>query len=297
MRVVLTVMALAASSLAHAGDDPLRSHARALQTARERLLPMLLDFREGDCGHESLPGEKDALGRAVHTAPLNDCGRMEDEVWSRADVKAELERFVRVRPEESVHDLRRRYQVRVFPTLLITDPWGNEIVRAVHFTPHAKMLPILKAIPADFAPLAAHGEALARDGEDVAALVGAARFYEGVRLGVVSDRYYERALATAALKGDVSRRHDLAIARAANLLKLDRPGEAAKVFETALEEAPSSPRAELLLLGQVMAAVQGGQRKPAERAYEKLRERFPGSAATARAAEHLKALTGASSKP
>ena len=128
------------------------------------------------------------------------------------------------------------------------------------------------------------------------ALLGAARFYEGARLGVVSDRYYERALGASALKADVGRRHDVAIARAANLLKLDKPADAARVFEAALAEAPDSPRAELLLLGQVMAAVQGGQRKPAQRAYEALRTRFPRSAAASRAAEHLKALD-AGSKP
>ena len=102
MRVALTAVAIvAAARLALGGEAPLRSHTQALQTARERLRPILIDFHEGECGYESLPGEKDSLGRAVHTAPMNDCGRMVEEVWSRGDVKAEASASCGSRPRRA----------------------------------------------------------------------------------------------------------------------------------------------------------------------------------------------------
>jgi hypothetical protein len=263
--------------------------AKALQEAQELRRPVLVEFREGDCGYAPQPGQVDARGRPAHGETLDDCERLERDVWSRDEVKAEAARFILLRPSEELDALRRRFLVSTLPTVLFADPWGNEVIRITGYTPPDKFYRILKAIPRDFAALERWGPPLAREGDSAPALAGAARFYEGAGLGVVSERYYERALALPALAGDTRQRREIVIARGVNLLKLQRPGDAFRALDSELGKEMNGPGSDLLLLGMVMARLQSGQRGEAERAYETLREKYPMSAATARAAEHIKA--------
>ena len=49
--------------------------------------------------------------------------------------------------------LQVRYQVVRTPTTLVTDPWGNEILRVSGYYERARMLRLLGAVPTDFAAL------------------------------------------------------------------------------------------------------------------------------------------------
>jgi hypothetical protein len=100
---------------------------------------------------------------------------------------------------------------------------------------------------------------------------------------------YERAMALPALAGDTRQRREIVIARGVNLLKLQRPDDAFRALDSELAKEADGPGSDLLLLGMVMARLQSGQRAEAGHAYATLREEYPTSAATARAAEHIKA--------
>jgi tetratricopeptide (TPR) repeat protein len=266
-----------------------RALGKALQDAQEHRRPVLLYFDRGNCGPAPGLGEVDALGIPAHGETLNECERFERDVWSDPQVTAETARFTLLLPTEELDAVRRRYLVSTAPTVLFTDPWGNEVIRVAGYALRDAFLKVMKAIPPDFSALERWGPMLAREGDSAPALAGAARFYQGVGLGVVSERYYERALALRAVAGDTRQRREIVIARGVNLLKLERPDDAFKALDSELAKEANGPGSDLLLLGMVMARLQSGQRAEAERSYETLREKYPTSAATARAAEHIKA--------
>jgi len=270
-----------------------RALSKALQEAQELRRPVLLYFHEGDCGYAPKPGDVDALGIPAHGETLNDCERFDRDVWSSTEVTAEAARFTLLLPTETLDALRRRYLVSTLPTVLFADPWGNEIIRVAGYAHLEDFSRIMKAIPRDFSALERWGPILAREGDSVAALTGAARFYQGVDLGVVSERYYSRALALPALAGDTRQRRAVVIARGVNFLKVQRPGDAFKSLEDELAKDPAGPGSDLLLLGMVMAQLQSGKRADAERTYKVLLERYPSSPATARAGEHINAASPA----
>lgn len=266
-----------------------RALGKALQEAQELHRPVLFYFDRGNCGYAPGLGQVDALGIPAHGETLNDCERFERDVWSDREVTAEAARFTLLLPTEELDAVRRRYLVSTVPSVLFTDPWGNEVIRVAGYTLRDAFLKVMQAIPSDFSALERWGSSLAREGDSAPALAGAARFYLGTGLGVVSERYYERAMALPALARDTRQRREIVIARGVNLLKLQRPDDAFRALDSELAKEVDGPGSDLLLLGMVMARLQSGQRAEAEHAYATLREKYPTSAATARAAEHIKA--------
>jgi Tetratricopeptide repeat len=259
---------------------------QAFADAEAQAKPALLLFRTG-CGRASTPGAADALGRSVHGSDTPDCDAMEQDVWSHPDVVLAVQRFVPIQTGEgSDQTLNVRYNV-VKPTLVLADPWGNEIVKLVGYTPRDRVLRILNALPRDFAPLQPAGLALRQDRERFAALTAAAAFYEAAGLREFADRYYQQAQASPDARADASARRSAVIAQGMNLMQLGKHAEAAGVFERALRQSPDGPMADALLLGRVLAEAQQGRRKDAERAFEELRRRFPDSPYTAKAREQL----------
>jgi hypothetical protein len=259
---------------------------QALTDAEAQGKPALLLFRTG-CGRTSTPGQADDRGRSVHGSEMPDCDAMEQDVWSHPDVVLAVQRFVPIQTGEgSERVLNVRYNV-VKPTLVLADPWGNEIVKLVGYIPRDRVLRILNAVPRDFAALRPAGLALRVDGERFAALTAAAAFYEGAGLREFADRYYQHALASADTRADATARRSAVIAQGMNLMQLGKHAEAADLFARALRESPDGPMADALMLGQVLAEMQRGKRKDAERAFEELRRRFPDSPYTAKAKEHL----------
>ena len=111
-------------------------------------------------------------------------------------------------------DLLRRWRVGTLPTLLVADPWGNEILRLVGPTPLDRVVRVLEAMPADLRPLRTASEVLASDPESLPALLAAAGFYEKAGLRPVAERYYETAAGTTAAKSDVAARRSVALPRA-----------------------------------------------------------------------------------
>jgi len=259
---------------------------RALADAETQGRPLLIQFRTA-CGRAADAGATDELGRSVHGSELSDCDLMEQDVWAHADVAGAAGRFVPVLTGEGGEaTLNVRYNV-VKPTTVFTDPWGNEIVKLVGYIPRDRLLRVLKAIPADFVPLRGAALALRQDREHFAALAAAASFYEAAGLREFADRYYQQAQASPDTRADATARRTTVIAQGMNLMQMGKHAEATDVFARALKQAPDGPLAEALLLGQVMAEVQRGRKKDAERAFEELRRRFPDSPYTAKAQQQL----------
>lgn len=279
-----------------------RDDRAALATAQETGRPLLVLFTSASCTtaatHPSVARARTAgatgSGRGGVPDPLStdvrgeidDCRRMEEDVWSRADVVRAAARFVPLLSDDTAdRTLARRYEVATVPTLLVADPWGHEILRLVRYTPADKVLRILDALPRDFRTIEAPARVLAEAPRDPGALLAVARFYEGAGLREVAALQYERAGKDA--PADSSQ--ELALARATNLMALGRDAEAVHVVRAALEKAASGALADALLFAWTMAELRQGRAKDAEKPYQELLRRYPASKYTARAKENMAA--------
>jgi tetratricopeptide (TPR) repeat protein len=295
------VVALALWLLASASDEGktkmgwTRDYVRAYEEAEERRQPLLIHFRGGNCGGRGTPGATEdragtgqagGISRPLHMTDLSECDLMEQEVWEADRVARAAERFARVLVDSGDQQLNVRYQVVVNPTTLVTDPWGNEMLRVAGYLDPDKIERILTVVPRDFAALTPWARALRDNGADLKGLMGAAGFYESQGLRQVSERLYEKAQAVAA---DPTTRRQASLARGLNLLLMARGPDAARVFAKALDEGPDRPGADALLLGLVNSHLTIGKRKDAEEAYRRLSLKFPDSPYTKRAKENLEA--------
>jgi hypothetical protein len=263
----------------------------AFKRAEEERRPLLLLLSSSSCGGTAAIG---VPGSGVfHT----DCERLELDVLSQADVGEAAARYVplmlslqnraTVGPSATEADVARRYKLATPPTLLLADPWGNEIVRLVGYTPRDRVLRILKALPADFAPLRSAGEALRADPVSLPALVSAAAFYESSGLGVFAERCYDRAADTPAARGSVEARRGLAVARGLNLLRLGQAKRAAEIFKAEVDAGATGPQADVVLFGWAMAELSQGNRDRAKAIADQLGRDFPASPYTERLRQNL----------
>lgn len=305
MLFVLVVSLIAADSAGRAIPWQ-RDHGAASTAAEEKGAPLLIHFRSDDCERTSVGGSAPAGttpgsapevarsgsglgGRSVGEAGT-DCDAMEETVWSSPAVVEAAARFVPILTgDTSDRVLTRRYEAATMPTTLIADPWGNEIVRLVHYVDAARVLRILNAIPREFSGLAPVARALRKDPHDVDLLLKAAGFYENARLPELAEKYYERAAASDAARKDSVVRARVAVPRGTNYLRMGRPADAAQAFRAAFEDTPDAPQGDTVLFGWMMAELQQGRVKEAGRPYRELIARFPQSRYAARARENFAA--------
>jgi hypothetical protein len=287
----MSTLVLAALLAVHASPAPAasipweRDHRAAYTAAEERRAPVLIHFRSDQCPRAVVGGSTSALNDEA-----SDCDRMEEFVWSNDDVRKAVARYVPVLTGDTGdRTLTRRYEVGTVPTTLIADPWGNEVVRLVHFVDALRLARILKAMPSDFSALEPIAVELRRRPHDGELFVKAAAFYEGARLSEIAERYYERAAASDAAKKDPGVRRRIAAARGTNLLRIGKAPDAARVFRETFEDAPEGLQGETVLFGWMMAELQQNRVKEADRPYRELLTRFPESKYTARAKENMAA--------
>jgi hypothetical protein len=284
MLIPLALAALAASV------PWVRDYVKAFASSEEQRRPLLLFFRE-DCGGGNRPQNPIEVGGPIeHQEGLSSCDLMQQDVWESEAVVAAAERFTPIVVDGGDRTLQVRYQVVRTPTTLVTDPWGNEILRVSGYYERAKVLRFLGAVPSDFSPMAATGSALRANGNDFAALTAAAAFYQEQRLPQVVERLYSVALNTSRSSVPLQTWRQAVIARGLNLLAgLNNAEAAAAVFQQEWAAGPGDAGSDALLLGLVNARLQQGKRSEAAAAVRTLEEKHPGSPYTARARQVLDA--------
>ena len=282
---LLTLLAMAGSGVQWTHD-----YTRAFASAEERRRPVLLFFRE-NCGGGNRPQNPIESGGPIeHQEGLSACDLMQHDVWEHESVIAATERFTSIVVDGGDQTMQVRYQVVRMPTTLVTDPWGNEILRVSGYYERAKVLRFLGAVPADFGRLAPSGKALGANGSDFAALAGAAAFYQEERLPQVVERYYSLALNTSRSAVPLAAWRQAVIGRGLNLLAgLNDPEAAAGVFMGEYSAGPDEAGSDALLLGVVNARLQQGRRSAAEAAVRTLEQKHSGSPYTQRARQLLNA--------
>ncbi len=293
MRLILfsAALALLAPAASRAGDVPWTSDLQAgFRAAAESGRPVLVHVTANPCGYKAPIGNPGD----IH---VTDCEKLEMDTLATPSFAEAAARFVPVVANQATRvsgpegasgrDFFREWRIGTVPTLLIADPWGNEVIRMVGPTPPQQAIRVLNAIPDDFKPLRTAGEALRDDPVRFDALLAAAAFYEGANLGVVAERYYERASLVPAVKTDTTARRSLVIARGLNLLRLAKPKDAAKLFEDEAKRGLDGPQADVVLFGCAMASLAGGDAPRAQKIAADLSRRFPDSVYTKRMQENL----------
>ena len=267
-----------------------RDQRAAYAEAERRGAPLLIHFRSDHCERTDVGGG--AVAEAGTRDQATDCDRMEQDVWSSADVVAAAGAFVPVLTGDLADQtLKRRYSVGTIPTTLLADPWGNEIVPMVRYVPREKVRLLLTALARDFSPVREASMALSKDRANAGALLELAGFYESHGLREIADVYYQRAGLSDAAKRDAAVRRKAAVGRGTNLLQMGRAGDAAEVFRSSYRDERSGEGADVVLFGWMMAELQQARFKEAERPYRELLARFPDSKYTAKAKENFAAAT------
>ena len=290
LRLAPVLLAALAPGLASAAAVDWSSDlAGTFRRAPETSQPVLVHVTASPCGHKAPIGDPSD----VHET---DCERFESDTLSKPAFAEAAARFLPVivnfaaRTGDSPleRDLMRRWKFGTIPTLLIADPWGNEVIRLVGPTPLESTLRVLRAIPADFKPLRAAGEALRDDPDRLSALLAAAAFYEASSLRLVAERYYVRAAETSAAKAGTDARRAVALPRGLNLLQMGQAKEASRVFSDEAGRGTDGDKADAVLFGWAMAELTAGDRAKAQSVADDLTRRFPQSPYAQRLQQNLK---------
>ena len=205
------------------------------------------------------------------------CKRMEKDFWPRADVVEVSSQFVCVKVNfDKEKSLASKYSINAIPNVVFTDPWGRGLLGQKGFGAGTdnEILEKIKFLPKDFSSLIAAGNALESNDKDIDALHKFAAFYQDRKVFWLGNVFYERLIK---LESEPSKRENILLNTAFNLLRLGEPGDAADRFEALQKEFPQSPQNDLYLYGLFVANFNRNKSKNAARFAAELKEKFPNS--------------------
>lgn len=247
-----------------------RDFAGGLKLAQKTGKPVLLDFSATWCGP---------------------CREMEHAVWPDRAVVARSQKFVCISVDiDNLEYVAARYHADSIPTIVLADPYGNQISRHTGYMGTGELSDFLEGFPEDFTPAVEAIAASDANANDVAAHMSVGSFY--AKLGAVdmSRKYYDRALKAEPLKADAAKREEVFIAVGLSYLKTNDANGARKIFDRCMKECPDGPRHDVALLGLCTAQVRQNKQADAEKTLAELKAKYPDSAATAQAAENVASL-------
>lgn len=205
--------------------------------ARERGLPMMVEFRADWCGP---------------------CHMLEQRTFSDPRVVEAARRFVPVRVDFDANPrLARRFQVDALPAVLFTDAHGTEIARLNGYVGPAQFLKLMAQVPPDVRPFNELSARLVENERDFEALLGMGLLFRKHAMVGTSTWYLQQAAhAGKAAKPAPLKFEEALYFLGENHLQERQWTAAIAAFTTLLERFPASERAPVvhLELGKAYAA-------------------------------------------
>ena len=268
MRLMLCLVLCLLATLSPAAEEPggmpwKTSYSTALKEAETGKKPILFDFHTGWCPH---------------------CTRMDKTTWKDADLIAlATKSFVVAKINADVEKAPvSRYRLVGYPTVIIAEPGGDQVLRLEGYKDAAAISATLKAYLAAADRLGPAFATLRTDKKNADALMVVGGFYGSVGLHAQAADSFLKAMKGASGSTLVS----ASAAAGSSLVKAGKAGEAQKVLKEGVAAAGDAPSAALLLaLGQAEAAE--GRADSAKTYFARVVKDFP---TTPEAAEAKKAL-------
>ncbi len=157
-----------------------------------------------------------------------------------------------------------RYPVKVFPTIMLLDPWREMLLFSEGHIHAKELAAILNEVPRDYDPVRTQREALNFDRNNSRALTRVGELYDQSTAFGIANRYYAEALTKAGAKEDDAFREDLTFRIALNEVRRADWGSARKKLLEFRAAFPQSKKMDQVLLGLVLADVRQGKSKNAE---------------------------------
>lgn len=238
----------------------------ALNLSKETGKPLLLNFTAAWC----LP-----------------CQKMEKNFWNRADVGEFSKQIIFVKIDgDKAAELKLKYGVKGFPTLILADSWGERLDSYVGFGQNADRVILEKfaAIPKDFASLKNAGNLREKNRDDLSALYVFADFYHEQKMYNFGIEIYKKILT---LETEPIKRENAMLNLAFDQLKIGHLTAALENFEVLIKEFPKSPQNDLFLYGKISVLLNKGDLKESEFAFDRLKSEFPASQWTSEAEKRI----------
>jgi len=179
-----------------------------------------------------------------------------------------------------------RHPVKVFPTIMVLDPWREMLLFSEGYIHAKELAAILNEVPRDYNPVRTQREALNSDRNNSRALTRVGELYDQSTAFGIANRYYMEALTKPGAKEDDALREDLTYRIALNEVRRADWGSARKRLLEFRAAFPQSKMMDQVLLGLVLADVRQGRTKHAE-AYAAELESAHGNSEAAGAARRL----------
>jgi thioredoxin-like negative regulator of GroEL len=268
-RIIALAFALAAPAISATKSDLnwVSRFDQAAALAGKTGKPLLIEFAAGWC---------------------EPCERMDRESWPDARVVELSRRYVCVSVDTD-HDASTasRFHVDGVPTIILTDPWAEPMVRHMGILNARGLAGLLEQLPADFSEAREAHEILAHDHNNGAALVRMGRFFTTAKAPQHAIQYYGEALKSKACKSDAALRSELSLAIGLDYVQLENWDDAQKQLQRFLKDFPGSPAGDQALYGLATAYLKQGKREEAGKQLSELKLRFPLSHATEAASRML----------
>ena len=183
-----------------------------------------------------------------------------------------------------------KYGVMASPTVIFTDPWGNEMSRYTGFVSVDALVPVMEAFPADFSQMVEWRAVLDKDSNNYEALNGMASFYLNLKAWELSNQYYNKALKTENVQEEQELKEGIMLVIGLNELRMKDYKKAQKAFESCIEGIEQGKESDKAMLGMIIAQLGQGKISNAKRTLAGLKSQFPDSPAILQAERYIQSV-------